>query len=380
MPFLIDCAERHGLVSIETKPAAYGEHDWVCDACKRCIPNHHIGVLHCRHCRCDICPDCWTKIVPKNVNAAGYPCFWLFSHSFTMLGCHRANVSNSGLHAMQCGLDFLADGAWPGQCVDCASKQRELQTLTASGSVASPALTQSGVVAPPEPGLRLTVHNMNLRVRATASLESPIVGLLLMGKQFRFTEVAGSWAKLSPVHYVDLSQSVNCNPEDFRPHNPVDEGWCLMQSAQGEVLLADSTYTARPFASGGFGQPSASWLKVPGAPPPPPRVLISADRVTFTVQSEISINEGFFNAFADGSADGAEAQWLSKFTEYLSQNQAQLNQGRSSGPAETLPAVQALYRSSSIPNARPSMRKQLGAVSNGLVGACLTAFTEVNHT
>ena len=109
----------------------------------------------------------------------------------------------------------------------------------------------SGDVAPPEPGLLLTVHNVNLRVRASASLESPIVGQLLNGKQFRFTNIVGIWAKLSPLHYGELSQSVNCNPEDFRPHNPVDAGWCLMKNAQGEVLLADCTHTAPLFASGG---------------------------------------------------------------------------------------------------------------------------------
>jgi hypothetical protein len=107
-------------------------------------------------------------------------------------------------------------------------------------------------------------------------------------------------------------------------------------------------------------------------------VQLSADRVTFTVQSEISINEGSFSACADASAEGAESQWLTKFKAYLSQNN-NAGQRRRSGPAETLPAVQALYRSSALPNSLPSMRKQLGAVSNGLVGACLTAFTEVNY-
>jgi hypothetical protein len=157
MAFHLDCAGRHGLVGIETKPAAYGEQDWMCDACKRRIPNNHIGVLHCRQCRCDICPECWTVLVPKIVNAAGYPCFWrqtgIHSPSVRMLGCHRANVGNFGRHVMHCGLDcptpngFCEPQPRTRQCVDCTNKQGELQALTASGGVAPP--TASGVFAPP---------------------------------------------------------------------------------------------------------------------------------------------------------------------------------------------------------------------------------------
>jgi hypothetical protein len=445
MAFHIDCAKQHGLVSIETKPASYGAQDWMCDACKRHIPEHHIGVLNCERCRCDICPSCWTVLLPKIVNAAGYPCFWTqtrFFQSAMTLGCRRANIGNFGGHVLHCGVNgnpaaFGQQQAPTPQCVDCARKQAELQAGAVSGADA--------------PGLLLTVVNMNLRVRATASLESPILGVLLIGKQFRFTNFVGSWAKLCPSHYSDLSQSANCIPEEFRPHNPVNSGWCLMKSAQGEVLLADSAYALRAsgavvhsFPSERIAPPLASWFKVPGAPHPPPKqpevqqaaslewaspaagsqpaanpqsatissfgfrnsftnaaagggaavhipapanlpplpgVQLSADRVTFTVQSEVSINKGFCSASADASADGAESQWLGKFKAYLSQNNTLLNAGqrRRSGPADTPPAVQALYRSSALPNSLPSMRKQLGSVSNGLVGACLTAFTEVNY-
>ncbi len=434
MSFHLDCPERHGLVSIETKPAAYGAHIWICDACKLQIPERHIGVLHCERCRCDICPSCWTILLPKIVNAAGYPCFWRQTTgppSAMLLGCHRANAGNV-FQVRRCGLDdgesvlrfssFVSRPPPPPQCGDCASKQRDLQNCAAAGAVAPyprplpmpvapatstvtphthpPLAPGTGSAAPPQPGLFLTVHNMNLRVRSSASLESPVVGLLLMGKQFRFTNFVGSWAKLSPSHYSDLSQSANCNPEDFRPHDPVHAGWCLMKNAQGEILLAESAYSPPlcssgaapvhpppPFASGGFASSSASGRITPGStaprpPPPPPRVLMSADRVTFTVQSEIPINQGHFNASADSSADAAEAQWLSQFSAYLSQNDAQLNhQQRRGGQPAPPPAVQAFYRSCALANSRPSMRKQLddvSLISNGLVTACLTAFTEVN--
>jgi hypothetical protein len=110
---------------------------------------------------------------------------------------------------------------------------------------------------------------------------------------------------------------------------------------------------------------------------------MSADRVTFTVQSEISINQGHLDTSADSSAGGSEAQWLGQFSAYLSQNDAQLNhQQRRGSQTVPPPAVQALYHSCALANARPSMRKQLddvSLISNGLVAACLTAFTEVNY-
>jgi uncharacterized membrane protein YgcG len=77
-------------------------------------------------------------------------------------------------------------------------------------------------------------------------LESSIVGLLLQGQKFWFSEIMGSWAKLSPRHYHDLSQSAVCNPKDFKPHDPFKAGWCLMKNANGEILLADSSYVPPP--------------------------------------------------------------------------------------------------------------------------------------
>jgi hypothetical protein len=103
-------------------------------------------------------------------------------------------------------------------------------------------LTSSKNVWEAEPCVQLTVFSSNLRVRAGASLETPVVGLLTMGKKFWFSKIVGSWAKLSPLHYGDLSSTASCNPKDFKPHDPVNAGWCLMKTAQGEVLLADSTY------------------------------------------------------------------------------------------------------------------------------------------
>ena len=156
MAFHVDCAGRHGLVSIDTKPAAYAALEWKCDACKRCIPDRHIGVLHCERCRCNICPDCWTVLLPKIVNAAGYPCFWrqtgIYPPSIRMLGCHRANVGGNVSGMVQyCGLDCPA--VHPAyhqpraqQCTDCANKQGELEPQQDQVAAAAPGI---GVAAPP---------------------------------------------------------------------------------------------------------------------------------------------------------------------------------------------------------------------------------------
>jgi hypothetical protein len=68
-------------------------------------------------------------------------------------------------------------------------------------------------------------------------LEFSIVGLLLQGKKFWFSKTVGSWAKLSPLHYSDLSQTVVCHPKDFKPHDPFSAGWCLMKNAEGEMFF-----------------------------------------------------------------------------------------------------------------------------------------------
>lgn len=157
-------------------------------------------------------------------------------------------------------------------------------------------------------------------------------------------------------------------------------------------------------------------------PLPPSRVLVSDDRVNFTVQSEIPVStsaDGSTNAAeasqsalllamlarcvaaltphvnvcvfscltprdrqqSEASAEASaspEAQWLRQFTNYLKHNATQLNGGRQR--PETLPAVQALYHSSALPNALPlpsTRRRNVGILPNGLIGACLTSFTEV---
>ncbi len=131
MAFHIDCKGRHGLISIENKPASYGQTPWECNTCKRTIRGHHIGVLNCERCRCDICPDCWTALLPKIVNASGYPCFWRevqppHARSTTrLLGCHRRNVCTNGSPAQYhqlCGIESPT-----AQCNMCANKQRELE-------------------------------------------------------------------------------------------------------------------------------------------------------------------------------------------------------------------------------------------------------------
>ena len=143
MAFCIDCERKHGLISIQHKPASYGGAEWRCKACKRCIPDNHIGVLNCERCQCDICPDCWTVLLPKIVNAAGYPCFWRDERpphaspgsSVRMLGCHRRQDANK-----LCGIDqFQRSGcfgvvAQTVQCYECRIKQSELAPAPVGGA------------------------------------------------------------------------------------------------------------------------------------------------------------------------------------------------------------------------------------------------------
>ncbi len=135
----IDCDGRHGLISIDKKPASYGTMEWKCKACKRLIPDQLIGVLNCERCRVDICPSCWTVLLPTIVNASGYPCFWRevrppHARSVTkMLGCHRRHVCVNGSPAQYhqaCGVDSTAGSCFgispTVQCEMCEAKQREL--------------------------------------------------------------------------------------------------------------------------------------------------------------------------------------------------------------------------------------------------------------
>ena len=149
MAFHIDCRGRHGLVSIDKKPASYP--GWQCDACKRQIEHNCIGVLHCAMCTIDICPACWTNILPKIVNAAGYPCFWVDSMLYgdrswhvpqgpsSILVCHRPD----DLLECRCGT-FVSS---------CRHQCRECLTLTRSMQLgASTARVVPSVPEAPPPG------------------------------------------------------------------------------------------------------------------------------------------------------------------------------------------------------------------------------------
>jgi hypothetical protein len=139
MAFHIDCKGRHGLVCIDKRPAAYP--GWECDACKQQIEDNCVGVLHCAICTVDICPACWTRLLPKIVNASGHPCFWFEPvtqagqqpswHSpqslSSILVCHKP-----GHDGLKCG-DFVWSERY--QCGPCGTLTRELR----SGTSAAPA-------------------------------------------------------------------------------------------------------------------------------------------------------------------------------------------------------------------------------------------------
>jgi hypothetical protein len=143
-------------------------------------------------------------------------------------------------------------------------------------------------------------------------------------------------------------------------------------------------------ASLSFSNPHAKASSA-SAPAPSPTVLLSADKVTFTVQSEIAVSNhkgdersthrpGFTSKVLEflvpgQQSESREAQWLSIFTRCLTQNERQTR--RNTDPAATPPAVQAFYHSSVLPLPRTS--GGLGPISNGLVSACLVSFTEVTH-
>jgi hypothetical protein len=112
------------------------------------------------------------------------------------------------------------------------------------------------------------------------------------------------------------------------------------------------------------------------------RVRLYDDRVTFTVQNEIAVESHSestapFSRFESqpSASDGAEDPWLRAFTRYLRQHSSQ--RCSDSGNRPDPMAVQAFYHSSDF--SRPTMAMQMGDVSNGLVCACLSAFTEVIH-
>ena len=106
------------------------------------------------------------------------------------------------------------------------------------------------------------------------------------------------------------------------------------------------------------------------------RLLLSADRVTFTVQKGIKIE---CKRGVTTSPEDAEALWLAAFEQNLNERDSDLR-----SPAATHTGVQALYHSSALP--LPCLEMDTGGISSGrgplsgLVGACLVAFTEVRHS
>ena len=117
------------------------------------------------------------------------------------------------------------------------------------------------------------------------------------------------------------------------------------------------------------------------APLPPPIVLLSADRVTFTVESGIIISSR--GSSPSSKSAPASSIWLKEFNESIRADRridrAKFfsQPGYKAPPAWTPPEVQAFYHSSVLP--LPSTRRTLGDNSNGLVCACLSAFTEVSE-
>jgi hypothetical protein len=161
MAFHLDCKGRHGLVSIDRRPAAYP--GWECDTCKQQIKDNCVGVLHCAICTVDICPACWTRLLPKIENASGYPCFWCEEfvlhgqrHSrhtprseSSILVCHRP-----GPDGLKCG-DFQSSQRY--QCCECSTLTHRLQSPPPPPpplptSLALPSGTSVAPVAPPDPG------------------------------------------------------------------------------------------------------------------------------------------------------------------------------------------------------------------------------------
>ena len=127
-------------------------------------------------------------------------------------------------------------------------------------------VTSSKNVWHSEPCVLLIVKNSNLKIRVGPSLETSVVGCLLTGKKFWFSKIVGSWAKLSSLHYNDLSNPVHSYVKDFKPHNPEREGWCLMKSAQGEVHLADATLFPDAVPASSSATSSSFGLFASGAP------------------------------------------------------------------------------------------------------------------
>lgn len=118
------------------------------------------------------------------------------------------------------------------------------------------------------------------------------------------------------------------------------------------------------------------------AKPKTRKVLVYADRVTFTVQCDVAITSAADDAenphlrmlfewkekTKASKYDGPEAKWLKEFTKHVRDHDRKLRR------CPTHPAVQAFYHSSALPLPSTTGLNDLGD-SNGLIGACLMAFT-----
>jgi hypothetical protein len=96
------------------------------------------------------------------------------------------------------------------------------------------------------------------------------------------------------------------------------------------------------------------------------------ESVTFAVERGIAIE-----CKPNPSASDIQSQWLGIFTKNLAQRDKLTNRGSTwNAPDATPSAIQALYHSAALP--LPCDNAMLGfqTVSNGLVSACLIAFTQ----
>jgi hypothetical protein len=86
---------------------------------------------------------------------------------------------------------------------------------------------------------------MTLRVRKHRSLFSEQVGLLQSGAVFAFSEIVEDWAKLSPIHYLDLQSSTSCDASHFLPHDPDTEGYCIISTPDFPETLEEPSETEK---------------------------------------------------------------------------------------------------------------------------------------
>jgi hypothetical protein len=122
-----------------------------------------------------------------------------------------------------------------------------------------PAVTTASAAAPPALPSVLCVRGPNgLRVRRERSLQSQHIGTLNARVSFAFSHVGDGWAKLSPMHGLDLLRDRDrCDVADFKPHNLEECGYCITHIDGAEVfeqprddVKADVLARFRAFHSG----------------------------------------------------------------------------------------------------------------------------------